>query len=179
MQEEYTYTPTPFSHNTEYLNNSPVSLNEDEIDSRAMHSRFTLQIEKPPSFWDNLSNYPSKAHRYLHHLGTDLKETFNEILHSQSWRNKGMNISLASRISRIRNRVNYPSLNTNNIFYYKNISYHVVSSSNQDIKCSFRNQPENQERTKARKMKKEVEQGYSKFQACCGNEPSLPHACFV
>lgn len=117
--------------------------------------------------------------RYLHHLGTDLKETFNEILHSQSWRNKGMNISLASRISRIRNRVNYPSLNTNNIFYYKNISYHVVSSSNQDIKCSFRNQPENQERTKARKMKKEVEQGYSKFQACCGNEPSLPHACFV
>lgn len=95
--------------------------------NRFEHSRFTLQIEKPPSFWDNLSNFPSKA---PFDTFTDLKETFNEIpiLHSQSWRNKGMNISLASRISRIPwNRVNYPSLNTNNTFYYKNISYHVVS----------------------------------------------------
>lgn len=49
-----------FLINAEYLNNSPLSLNEDEIDSsRAMHSRFTLQIEKPPSFSDILSNIPS------------------------------------------------------------------------------------------------------------------------
>lgn len=124
MQEEYTYTPTLFSHDTEYLNNSPVSLNEDEIDSSIRDSLCKLK---------NLHPFETTCQTSLRKLidtFTDLKETFNEIpiLHSQSWRNKGMNISLASRISRIPwNRVSYPSLNTNNTFYYKNISYHVVS----------------------------------------------------
>ena len=72
------------------LNNSPVSLNEDEIDSsRAMHSRFTLQIEKPPSYSDILSNIPLR--KLIDTWEPALKKNFNEILilHSQLWRDKG------------------------------------------------------------------------------------------
>lgn len=86
MQEEYTYTPTLFSHDTEYLNNSPVSLNEDEIDSSIRDSLCKLKnlhpfettcqtsLRKLPSIPSPTLKKPLTRFRFYIHNREEIKE---------------------------------------------------------------------------------------------------------